>query len=84
MTSLSQERPVHALFQGFGLGIWKWPIVNLLLGFSQGSRSSGLRQNTAASRSLTPTVSNTEKWSWIDYQGRKRVLVVERQVKELG
>jgi len=27
-----------------------------------------------------PIVSNTEKWEWIDYKGRKRYILVTREV----
>lgn len=70
-----KERPVRALrFTGFGLGIWPWPLLNILFQFRG---SAGLR-----GRSLSPTMANEEKWTWVDYAGRKRELVIHREVKE--
>jgi len=66
------ERPVRALrFQGFGLGIWNWPLINLLLsvrGFS-----------TATSSPPKTIYANIEEYSiWEDKGGVIRVRVHRR------
>jgi hypothetical protein len=74
------ERPVRALrFTGFGLGIWPWPIVNILL---ERTGRAGFRSSIRGRGSLTPTMANTERWTWQDYKGRKRELIIHREVKE--
>jgi len=70
------ERPVRALkFNGFGLGIWRWPLLNILLGL-RGTSGAGEK------RGLAPTMANEERWTWTDSKGRKRELVIHREVKE--
>lgn len=74
-----EERPVRALrFSGFGLG-WPWPLINILLEIRG---TAGVRSLRGRGGSLAPTMANTEVWNWVDYRGRKRELVVRREVKE--
>jgi len=73
------ERPVRALrFTGFGLG-WTWPLVNIVL---EVVAKRGLGSSIRGRSSLTPTMANVETWEWLDYQGRKRQLIIHREVKE--
>jgi len=67
------ERPVRALrFTGFGLGVWRWPIVNVLLEIMT-VRGTFIR--SSASRS-PKTYSNVEEYSiWEDKSGVIRVRV---------
>jgi len=70
------ERPVRALrFTGLGLGIWRWPLINILLEL-RGTR--GLRSLTSES-SAKSTYSNIEEYSiWEDKSGVIRVRVHRR------
>jgi len=73
------ERPVRALrFTGFGLG-WRWPLVNTLL---EVLTTRAFRSSLRGRGSLTPTMANVERWEWIDSKGRKRELIVHREVRE--
>lgn len=52
------ERPVRALkFQGLGLRIWMWPLVNILL---ERLGTTGLRR--ASPLTGKGTYNNTEEW----------------------
>lgn len=74
------ERPVRALrFSGFGLGVWRWPLVNIAL---EVLANRGLRSSIRGQGSLTPTMANVETWEWIDSKGRKRHLTIHREVRE--
>lgn len=74
------ERPVRALrFTGFGLGIWPWPLVNIAL---EAVAKRGLRSSIRGQSSLMPTMTNLERYEWIDYKGRRRELVIHREIKE--
>lgn len=61
------------VFQGLGLGLWHWPLVNAVLGIIGGggviSPPSGI------------IVQNTETITWTDWRGRERRTVVERKVR---
>ena len=70
-----KDRPVRALRFTGPFGFWQWPIVNILMDVF-GSRT--LRKS-----SLRPTVANEETWTWTDYKGRPRKLIIQREVKEL-
>jgi len=73
------ERPVRALrFTGF-FGIWGWPIINLVL---EVTAARGFRSSTRGRGALSPTMANVEKWQWIDSKGRKRELIIHREVRE--
>jgi len=61
----------EGVFIGFILGA-VFILFITRLGSSQFSSSAGY--------SLQPIVSNTEKWEWIDYKGRKRYIIVRREV----
>jgi len=78
------ERPVRALrFAGFGLRIWRWPLMNLLLELrGVGGRRTLWALGAATNQGLTPTMANVETWHWIDSKGRKRELVIHREIKE--
>ena len=59
------------------LGIWPYPVLNLVLEFFEGVRAGkGLGAST-----LRTTTKNIEKIRWTDYKGHDRTLVVEREVK---
>jgi len=74
-----KERPVRVLrFSGFGLGIWPWPLLNILL---EVRGTTGLR-SLRGRDSLAPTMANKETWEWIDSKGRKRQLTIHREVRE--
>lgn len=74
-----EERPVRALrFSGF-FGIWTWPLVNALLEIMA---ARGLRSGVRGRGSLTSKMTNLERYEWLDYKGRKRELVIHREVKE--
>jgi len=54
------ERPVRALrFTGFGLGIWPWPIVNVLLEIVEGRGMRTSIRGTGPKR----TYANIEEYS---------------------
>jgi len=79
MAVILAERPVRALrFTGLGLGVWGWPIVNILLERLSARGASSLRGRS----SLSPTMANVERWEWTDYKGRRRELIIHREVKE--
>ena len=74
-----EERPVRALrFTGF-LGIWNWPLVNILL---ERLAAKGTGMSLRGRGSLTPSMANVERWEWVDSKGRKRQLVIHREVRE--
>lgn len=74
-----EEHPVRALrFQGFGLGIWRWPLINILLERFETRGTMSIRGRG----SLTPTMANVERWEWVDHRGRRRELVIHREIKE--
>jgi len=73
------ERPVRALRIQGPLRIWPWPLVNRLLEILG---RAGVRSSIRGRGSLTPTMANVERWEWLDYRGRKRELVIHREVKE--
>jgi len=60
------------------LGIWPYPVLNLILEFFEGVRAGrgGLGAST-----LRTTTKNIEKIRWTDYKGHDRTLVIEREVK---
>jgi len=61
------------------LGIWPWPILNAIARFLLFLRKVRMRHSKVTPR---PTMANIEKWTWTDYKGRKRTLIIERQLKE--
>jgi len=72
------EREFRALrFQG-PLKIWSWPILNAFLEILLRFRSGRF----GGSSSLKTTAKNIEKVTWTDYKGKKRTLIIEREVKE--
>jgi len=76
---MAAERPVRALRIQGPLGIWPWPLVNRLLEIMGRAGGSSIRGRRG---SLTSTMANVERWQWVDYRGRKRELVIHREVKE--
>jgi len=62
-----KERPVRALrFTGFGLGIWPWPLINILFemrGRSTGFAVRGRGSLTPMSVSSKTTYDNLEEYS---------------------
>ncbi len=65
-------------------GIWPYPVINFLLRIVELLKSEGSQPLISTSHSLKPAMANVERWQWIDYKGRKRELVIEREVKTLG
>ena len=63
---------------------WPYPVLNAILEFFERLRARRLERLSRAgmSSSLRTTVKNIERLSWVDYKGRKRTLVIEREVKE--
>lgn len=61
---------------------WPYPVLNALLGFFERLRERRLARLSRSGMTLKTTVKNVEKVSWVDYKGRKRSLVIEREVKE--
>lgn len=62
---------------------WPYPVLNLIVAFFERLRERRAeRLGLSISSSLHPTMANIEKWTWRDYKGRKRTLVIERELKE--
>jgi len=61
------------------MGIWRWPFINVLL---EVLATRGVRSSIRGGGSLKPTMANVERWEWVDYRGRKRELVIHREIKE--
>jgi len=68
------------------LGIWTFPLLNFLLTILVGSPTGFFKQRRFSTRSKEPALQtqarNIEVWEWTDYRGRKRKLVVHREVEE--
>jgi hypothetical protein len=63
-------------FKGI-LGIWSWPIVNIILALIYSRAPTQLVKTTS-----TPAkAKNIEEWVWTDYRGKERRIVVHRQVE---
>lgn len=60
------------------LGIWPYPVLNLILEFFEGVRAG---RSALGISTLRTTTKNIEKVRWIDYKGHDRTLVIEREVK---
>jgi len=61
---------------------WPYPVLNLVITFFERLRERRLARFPKSS-SLETTVMNIERVRWVDYKGRKRKVVIEREVKEL-
>ena len=76
-------RPLRRNRRIVGLLGWPYPLLNRLVEFLERLRVRRLaRLKTGTSSSLKTTVKNIERIHWVDYKGRKRTLVIEREVKE--
>jgi len=81
------ERPVRALrFNGFGLGFWHWPVLNILLEIRA---KAGIRSSMRGSSSLITSssekkiYSNIEEYSiWEDKLGVIRMRVHRKAERE--
>jgi len=64
-------------FTGFGLHLWPWPLVNLLLALASGSASGSPLLNIWGWR-------NVETWDLVrDQEGMLKRVVVHRRVRPL-
>lgn len=59
-------------FEGFGLGLWWWPIINLLMEILS-SRQMGARASEVK-------LENIEEIEWTDWKGRTRTIKIHREV----
>jgi hypothetical protein len=59
------------------LGIWAWPLVNIILSWIT-TWSSATQKTVAAAPSASSKAKNIEVWEWEDYRGRKRSITVHR------
>ena len=57
-------------FEGFGLGLWWFPILNFLLSLSGRSASVS-----------TTALENIEEIVWVDWEGKERRTAIHRKVK---
>lgn len=63
------------------LGIWPWPLVNLLMKMLDKKGSQGTSRTPMLPAPRANIVSNTEKITWTDWKGRVRHINIEREVK---
>lgn len=65
------------------LGLWSWPIVNIILAFVE-SRKPAATATLAMSAppSRPATARNVETWEWVDWAGRTRTITAHRTVEE--
>jgi len=77
-----EERPVRALrFTGF-LGIWTWPLVNIVLEVIS-RRGTSMRGTLSSVTTPKTTYSNIEEYSiWEDKSGVIRVRVHRKAERE--
>ena len=61
------------MFKG-PLGIWNFPLLNLLLEMMQGS----------AGQKLRPAMKNVEVIKWTDWKDRPREIEIHREVESLA
>jgi hypothetical protein len=60
------------------LGIWRFPILNILLTILERLRATqGQTQKTAQQQKI----KNIEEWEWVDLEGNKRYIKVHRYVE---
>ena len=59
------------------LGLWPFPILNLVLELFETVRAG--RGGFAEAGSAT-SLANVEVWEWVDRRGKKRTLTVRREV----
>jgi len=68
------------------LGIWSFPILNLVLELIERWRERRLAKLGGTGHSRAPAklspMANVEVWEWTDYRGRRRRLEIHREVKE--
>ena len=58
------------------LGLWPWPIVNLLLALVEQIRVRGYGGQAMAS-----SYTNVEEIKWTDWKGRERKIIIHRKAE---